>query len=707
VGGGVVTAGPAAPDAGLEPAALMSGAAPGWARWTRLAGRARVEEVRAAWRSRDAQARDARGVHSEIDGILRDTVFTARKGPAAAAIEAAGCAAAAEPRFGRLIAECGLGPREAEWLALLAMCRADPRWGRVLGYLDDDLRPLAPTLSAATAVWGWAPGTASTLGPGSALACWCLAGPSDGPGATWSADTPWSADPDIVAYLCGREKWWSFHHGLTLIPHPAVDDRAGPASLPQECLYPDTLQQIVAAVTALAGAQPARPCEVEVVGPAGSGRRTLLCQAAAALGRPALVIDDPGLAVRAVRTARLLGAVPVWAAALQEPRVPQHPQIPADPRPGAVTMIAREAPDTSTSPATPVGRISWRLPDIGQPARLRLWSALAPGHPAPAAVRDWTLTPAEIAAAAVLAPAGPDAVTTAARRALGTVSSALLSPLPCPYDWDDLVLPDGVLARLRDLDSRVRLRTEVLDGRGFGRLTPGCRGVTALFGGPSGTGKTMAAQVLARSLGLDLYRADLAEVVDKYIGETEKRLARIFAECERRRVLLLFDEADALFGQRTRVRDAHDRFANIEIDYLLQRMETFDGTAVLATNRKGDLDQAFLRRLGVVVDFLSPAPAERLRLWRLALPERTPAGEPVTDGVDVHRLAEEIALTGAEIKAVALSAAYLACAGGELIGMHHVWDAARTELAKRGAVLRTNAVHRPGGPAAVTDSGVN
>ena len=686
-------------DHALESAPDASPPAPTWARWVRLAGRARVGEVRAAWHSRDTEIRGGHGVHAEIDEILHDSAFEARQGPDAAAVEAAGRAAAAEPRFGRLLAECGLGPREAEWLALLAMCQADPRWSRVLGYLDDDLRPLAPTPAAAAAVWGWAPGTASTLGPGSALARWHLASPSDAGMTAWSPDAPWSADPDIVAYLCGLQQWWSFHHGLTLIPPPADDAR-----WPRECLYPDTLREIVATVTALANARPARPCEVEVAGPAGSGRRTLLCQAAAALGRPALVIDEPALGIRAVRTARLLGAVPVWADAPPDPRAPEHSRIPSDPAPGAVTMVAREAPDTSAYPA---GRVSWRLPDIGRPARLRLWSALAPGHPAPAAVREWTLTPAEIAAAAVLAPAGKDAVAAAARRTLGTVSSALLSPLPCPYDWDDLVLPGGVLARLRELDSRVRLRTEVLDDWEFGRLTPGSRGVTALFAGPSGTGKTMAAQVLARSLGLGLYRTDLAEVVDKYIGETEKRLARIFEECERRRVLLLFDEADALFGQRTRVRDAHDRFANIEIDYLLQRMETFDGTAVLATNRKGDLDQAFLRRLDVVVDFLAPAPAERLRLWRLALPERTPAGVPVSAGVDLPRLAEEIALTGAEIKAVALAAAYLARASGELIGMGHVWAAARTELAKRGSVLRTNGVHRPGGPAALTSQEVN
>ena len=166
----------------------------------------------------------------------------------------------------------------------------------------------------------------------------------------------------------------------------------------------------------------------------------------------------------------------------------------------------------------------------------------------------------------------------------------------------------------------------------------------------------MAAQVLARSLGLDLYRVDFAGVVSKYIGETEKHLRSLFEACERAPVLLLFDEADALFGKRTQVSDAHDRYANIEIDYLLQRMEQFDGFAVLATNRKGDLDSAFVRRLRFIVDFAPPGAAERERLWRLALEGAATAdGEPSSDGLDwARRSARELDLTGAGIKSAAL-----------------------------------------------------
>jgi SpoVK/Ycf46/Vps4 family AAA+-type ATPase len=199
----------------------------------------------------------------------------------------------------------------------------------------------------------------------------------------------------------------------------------------------------------------------------------------------------------------------------------------------------------------------------------------------------------------------------------------------------------------------------------------------------------MAAQVLARSLGVELYRVDLAGVVNKYIGETEKHLRAVFAACERSPVLLFFDEADALFGRRMQVNDAHDRFANIEVDYLLQRMEEFDGVAVLATNRKGDLDSAFTRRLRFTIDFAPPTTEERERLWRWALEGRADAdGRVLVGNVDWSTLAREVDLTGAGIKSAALGAAFLARTDGAQIGTQHLLAAARRELEKEGVVVR-------------------
>ena len=224
---------------------------------------------------------------------------------------------------------------------------------------------------------------------------------------------------------------------------------------------------------------------------------------------------------------------------------------------------------------------------------------------------EWALLPGDIARAAAVAPAGAEAVADACGATARVESSVLAVRLPRPYQWDDLVVPAPVRRHLEELEAQARLRWTVYEDWGFGRLCPMGRGIAALFAGPSGTGKTMAAQVIARSLGMEIYRVDLAAVVNKYIGETEKNLRRLFDAAERANVLLFFDEADALFGQRTQVKDAHDRFANIQIDYLLQRMEQFEGVAILATNRRGDLDSAFLRRLRFIVDFLPPSVAER------------------------------------------------------------------------------------------------
>jgi SpoVK/Ycf46/Vps4 family AAA+-type ATPase len=200
----------------------------------------------------------------------------------------------------------------------------------------------------------------------------------------------------------------------------------------------------------------------------------------------------------------------------------------------------------------------------------------------------------------------------------------------------------------------------------------------------------MAAQVLARSLGLELYRVDLAGVVNKYIGETEKRLRNVFDACERSGALLFFDEADALFGSRMQVKDSHDRFANIEIDYLLQRIEQFDGIAILATNRKNDLDTAFLRRLRFVMDFLPPDKRERRILWEKSLPEFSATGEQITEDIDMDMLAEEMDLNGAQIKAIALGAAFLARGAGKKIGMEQIETSALREYAKQGQLMRTS-----------------
>jgi hypothetical protein len=253
---------------------------------------------------------------------------------------------------------------------------------------------------------------------------------------------------------------------------------------------------------------------------------------------------------------------------------------------------------------------------------------------------------------------------------------ALAERIEAKAGWDDIVLPEQELRLVRSIADQVAQRRQVYEGWGFAARTARGLGINALFAGPSGTGKTMAAEVIAKHLGLSLYSVDLSRVVNKYIGETEKNLARVFDEAEHRGVVLFFDECDALFGKRTEVRDSHDRYANIESSYLLQRVEAFQGLAILATNMKSALDPAFLRRLRFVCDFRHPGPAERTRIWQKVFPP-----EAATEGIDAERLGR-LNLTGGNIFTIAMNAAFLAAAQGTPIGMEHVLDAARTETRK-------------------------
>jgi hypothetical protein len=251
---------------------------------------------------------------------------------------------------------------------------------------------------------------------------------------------------------------------------------------------------------------------------------------------------------------------------------------------------------------------------------------------------------------------------------------------PC-YDWEDLVLPPGPFQQLQEIAAQVAHRAKVYGGWGFGKKLNRGRGISALFAGASGTGKTMAAEVLARHLHLDLYRIDLAGVVSKYIGETEKNLRSVFDAAERGGAILFFDEADALFGKRSEVKDSHDRYANIEVNYLLQRMEDYRGLAILATNRKSALDSAFLRRLRFIVDFPFPDAVHRLRIWRSVFPEQAEV-----DDVDFAALAR-LEIAGGYIRNIALAAAFLAASEGQAIAMSHMMRAARREYTKMDRVI--------------------
>jgi hypothetical protein len=613
---------------------------------------------------------------SEVERLLEDPVQAAAAelrfratDPAcvalAASVAQADAALAADACWSGLCDAFGLAAAERDFLNLVLAAELDCALQRVIAYLHDDTRKIHPTPWLAARLFDTPPRGPA---PMSALLRWRLAAPIEAASAWWPGGG-WRADPAVVLSVAAGH--WR---------DPALDDfaqgvtAAAAAALP--CLHPRALEQLLAF---------ADPTEIELVGMDGIGRQTLAAQFAAARGLDLLVVDSNALLVAGKTPLEL--AVPVLRMARQSNAIAYWRD--ADAVPAAVWTQARALGCIVMRGRRQPGPSGHAIMLDALPTRLRYaawahWSTA----PAPTIVTTQRLTPAEIQRCA-RAGNGVDteAMRVALRRAV-PVQSELLTLLPCPYDWDDLVVHADLERQLREFETQVRLRWSVMEEWGFDRLAHLGHGISALFGGPSGTGKTMAAQVLARALGLDLYRVDLAGVINKYVGETEKRLRDVFDACGRAGALLFFDEADALFGSRMQVKEAHDRFANIEIDYLLQRIERFDGVAILATNRKNDLDPAFLRRLRFVVEFLAPRPAERLALWRRALLPEAPSGDVILDDIDWDTLAERLQLTGADIKSAALAAAFLARAEGERIGMRHVLAAAQRELTKHGATMR-------------------
>jgi SpoVK/Ycf46/Vps4 family AAA+-type ATPase len=265
-------------------------------------------------------------------------------------------------------------------------------------------------------------------------------------------------------------------------------------------------------------------------------------------------------------------------------------------------------------------------------------------------------------------------------------SSEVVCCVPQRFVWSDLIVPPELQLRLREIVAAVELRPQVFDRWNLARPGGGQRGIKAMFSGPSGTGKTMAAAIVARELGLQLHRVELAAVMSKYIGETEKNLERAFAAARRANAILFIDEADALLGKRSEVKDAHDRYANVEVAFLLQRMEDHDGVVIVATNLANNIDAAFSRRMQFVVSFPLPDAAARQRLWEAMLPPEAPRAADL----DIGFLARQFQLAGGEIRNVTLDAAFRAAAGGVAIGMRDVLAAVIAHHAKRGQLTHAN-----------------
>jgi SpoVK/Ycf46/Vps4 family AAA+-type ATPase len=276
-----------------------------------------------------------------------------------------------------------------------------------------------------------------------------------------------------------------------------------------------------------------------------------------------------------------------------------------------------------------------------------------------------------------------DDLSDASRQTFSHRMGGMAQRIPTGFRWDDLVLPAETLEAVQEVVRFAKHRPFLLEQWGFAAKLPYGRGVSAILAGPPGTGKTMVAQLLAHDLGYDLYRIDLSQIVNKYIGETEKNLAKIFEQAEQSHAVLFFDEADSLFAKRTEVKSSNDRYANLEVNYLLQRMETYDGVTLLATNIEQGLDEAFKRRVRFSVQFELPEEGERKRLWISMFPPKV----PLDPNINWDLIASRFVMAGGYIKKAALRAALIAVSANRAISTNDLFEAARLEYREMGRIV--------------------
>ena len=595
----------------------------------------------------------------------------------------------------RLAGILGLSPFEQDVLLLALAPEVVPALEDLFAYVQDDASRRAPTLELALLLFtddmaSWAKARRQLAGRPSLLR-FSLITTEPGTGPTSTLRTGYRLDERVRDYLLDVNR---------------IDERvaAWVREVPQEPLvetaYPSELERVERMVRqAIERFQTWLPV-TNLAGPEAVGHPALARAVCDRLGVHLLQIDLaslPAAAVEREAALRLLEREALLLSAAYFVQLP--PTVTGEPagNPAAIvdeleTLVfagsERLLPPTSIRSGRPLLGVPVAPPD---PARRReLWASALTD--APAADDGWfdrlvelfRVGAAEIRRAAEAAgrlgdePVTPRRLWEACREQAGGGLADLAQRLEPSFGWGDLVLPPDTERTLRDIGAQVAHQAQVYERWGFGAKLSRGRGISALFSGPSGTGKTMAAEVLAADLSLDLYRIDLSGVVSKYIGETEKNLRKVFDAAATGGAILFFDEADALFGKRSEVKDSHDRYANIEINYLLQRMEDYQGVAVLATNMRSALDPAFLRRLRFLVEFPFPDTPQRERIWRGVLPVQAEVA-----ALD-YQLLSAWEISGGNIRNIAVNAAFLAASEAAPIDMRHLVRAARHEYGKIG-----------------------
>ena len=622
----------------------------------------------------DALLAGARPTDDALAGLTREAETLAARADEASPIS-------------RLARELGLDAFERDVLLVAAGPELDTKYDTLYAYLNNHVALRHPTVNLALKLVGRDhPGSRARLHRSARLFREALLEPVDAPTDHRSGlATAFALAPAVAATLLGLP---AFDPRLA-DDVEAVEDAGAPLGAATEVA-------LARAVAALVGR--AAPPLVVLEAEAAQAPATAAARLLGALGHATLRLDGSALVDR-TRWAVLALLARLRRAGLYVDVADRNqdgaPRLLA----GAVAALARAGVPLviAVSPREPWRPLVRGLPamrvalDAPEPDdRRALWSAalaraeISADANAIAAVADrFRLGPAQIESATAALTLdtevnGPEALLAAARSESAGDLDKLAAPVPRRHAFSDLVLPPVIVRRLQELAGAIRSRATVFGAWGFGAR--GGRGLMALFSGASGTGKTMSASVIARELGLDLHRIDLASVVSKYIGETEKNLARVFDAARASNSILFFDEADALLGRRSEVKDAHDRYANIEVAFLLQRMEEHDGVVILASNLSKNIDQAFTRRMHYVVEFPRPDAPLREQLWRCIFPPAV----PVATDVDFDFLARQFDLTGGDIKTTALDAAFLAAGEGRGVAMADLVTAVARQFLKQG-----------------------
>jgi adenylate kinase family enzyme len=612
------------------------------------------------------------------------------------------------PHLGRLFR---LTPFETQVLLVCLAPELDPRYGKLYAYLQDDVTRRRPSIELVLSLLADCTGhgleARAAFHREAPLIRYHLCRIGDDSSIPLPS-RPLAIDDRIVQYLLGFRAIDTRLEGLAQLVSPAVT--------PEPVIVDEVVKgRVLDFVRSCCAPDSNRSVALHLFGPTGSGKR----------GLAEAVCQDLGIALVTGNLATLsAGPLPfdeaVWRLcreALLQPAalfLEGLDHLTADPErsPGqldvmfaAMRSLSRLAFLPGRQPWTPgalpegLSFVSLEVPLPDTRASTALWQAylaredaLAEDVDGPALAGQFRLGTARIHDAVRAArdrarwrsPAGGPVTMADLGAACRAVSTPRLLSLARRIEpsqsWDDLVLPPDQLAQLREICGHAKYRHVVLGDWGFDRKLALGKGLSALFSGPPGTGKTMAAQVIARELERDLYQIDLSQVVSKFIGETEKNLRHVFDEAEANYAVLFFDEADALFGKRSEVRDAHDRYANMEVSYLLQRMEEYEGIAVLATNFRQNLDEAFVRRLRFIVEFPFPDEEQRRRIWEVTFPP----GAPLAEDVDFRTLARAVRLSGGHIRNIGLAAAFRAAADGRVIRLEHLTQAAHGEFRKLG-----------------------